>query len=82
MVKKQNPLVKLKASKANIKFAELVKILQLLGYIEQNIVGSHFIFGKTGHLPILIVKPHGNKKTCHPKDVNKVIKLLEAAENE
>jgi predicted RNA binding protein YcfA (HicA-like mRNA interferase family) len=79
MVKKQSPLVRLKASKSTIKFAELVRILQSAGYTEQNIVGSHCVFGKTGQLPVLIVKPHGNKNTCLPKDVNRVIKILEAA---
>ena len=81
MVKEQNLLVKLKANKSNIKFADLVKILESAGFREQNIVGSHHTFGKLGYLLILIVKPHGNNKTCHPKDVNKVIRILETIED-
>ena len=80
MVKKQNPLIKLRTSKSNIRFEELVKTLLSLGYREQNVIGSHHIFGKSGCLQLLIVKPLGNKKTCHPRDVNKVIKVLEAIE--
>jgi predicted RNA binding protein YcfA (HicA-like mRNA interferase family) len=78
MVKKESPLVRLKKHKTNVGFSDLVHVLNQNGYVEQSVKGSHHIFGKQGHLPIMIVKPHGGKKSCHPMDVNKVIKMLEA----
>lgn len=68
----------LKGNKKSVKFEVLRKILLKVGYVEQSITGSHHIFSKPAHLPIMIVKPHGGKKHCHPMDVNKVIKMLEA----
>ena len=78
MAKKENQLAKLKKNKTNIAFSELIRILRDEGYTEQSITGSHHIFGKKDTLPVMIVKPHGGKKSCHPMDVNKVIKILEA----
>ena len=82
MVKKNNQLVRLKKNKTNIAFSELSQILRNEGYVEQSIKGSHYIFGEKGNLPIMIVKPHGGKKSCHPMDVNKVIKILEVLNEE
>jgi predicted RNA binding protein YcfA (HicA-like mRNA interferase family) len=82
MAKKENPLTRLKKHKTNIGFSELVHILRDKGYVEQSIKGSHHIFGKKGNLPVMIVKPHGGKKSCHPMDVNKVIKMLEGLNEE
>jgi len=82
MGKKSNYLFSLSKNKKGIRFTELVKVLKENGYTERNIAGSHHVYGKQGHLPIMIVKPHGGKNFCHPKDVNKVINLLKTVNNE
>jgi predicted RNA binding protein YcfA (HicA-like mRNA interferase family) len=82
MIKKENPIPRLKKRKTDIAFAELAHILADNGYTEQSIRGSHHIFGKRGELPIMIVKSHSGNKSCRPMDVNKVIKMLEAMNEE
>jgi len=77
MVKKQAPLVRLKKNKTSIRFDELVALLRECGYSVQSVTGSHHIFGKPDQLSIMLVKPHGGKKNCHPMDVNEVIRVLE-----
>jgi predicted RNA binding protein YcfA (HicA-like mRNA interferase family) len=78
MPRGQSPLTRLKKNKIRITFEELVALLADFGYLEKNRSGSHYIYGRSGSLPIMIVKPHGGKKYCHPMDVNKVIRLMES----
>ena len=78
MIKKQDDLALLKKNKTGVKFQDLVRILKQRDWAHQSTNGSHYIFCKAGFLPIMIVKPHGNHKFCHPMDVNKVIAVLES----
>lgn len=82
MAKKSDPLSRLKKNKKNTKFDDLVAVLHDNNYSQQSITGSHYIFGKRGSLPIMIVRPHGSRQYCHPRDVNKAIKMLEALSDE
>jgi len=76
MVKKLDDRTKLIRNKKSTRLNELERILKQNGWKLQSTTGSHFTYGKTGCLPIMIVKPHGNKKYCHPMDVIKVINAL------
>ena len=78
MVKKQDDLSKLKGNKKSVRFNELERILNQHGWILQSTSGSHHIYCRKGCLPIMIVRPHGKHKFCHPMDVNKVIAGLES----
>ncbi len=80
MAKKQDYLCMLKGNKKNIRFTVIERILKRHAWKLQSTNGSHHIYSKTGRIPILIVKPHGNNKFCHPMDVNKVILELEIEE--
>jgi predicted RNA binding protein YcfA (HicA-like mRNA interferase family) len=77
MIKKQDDLTVLKNSKLSIRFAELDRILQRHGWQTQSVHGSHHIYCKPSHLPIMVVRPHGKQKYCHPMDVKKVITALQ-----
>jgi predicted RNA binding protein YcfA (HicA-like mRNA interferase family) len=77
MVKKQDDATQLKKNKSGTRFADLVQILKQHGWEHQSAAGSHHVYSKAHCLPIMIVKPHGTQKHCHPKDVNKVISALE-----
>lgn len=78
MVKKPDDLSLLKKNKTGVRFEDLIRILKRHGWEHKSTTGSHYIYGKTGSLPIMIVKPHGKHKYCHPMDVNKVIAMLES----
>lgn len=77
-MKKQDELSQLRKNKMRTRFSDLARILKLHGWQVQSITGSHHVYSKKGRLPILVVKPHGKQKYCHPMDVNKVITALEA----
>jgi predicted RNA binding protein YcfA (HicA-like mRNA interferase family) len=77
MAKKQDDITKLLSNKKSTRFDDLVRIMKQHGWELRSTKGSHHTYTKAGFLPIMIVKPHANKKYCHPMDVNKVINALE-----
>ena len=57
----------------NIKFSDLQKILDILGF-KCRIKGDHFIYTKTGIDEILNIQPNGNKaKAYQVKQVRNII---------
>lgn len=80
MAKRSDDLTRLKRNKTGIRFNDLDRILRRLGWTCQSSTGSHYVYSKSRCLPIMIVKPHGTKKHCHPMDVSKVIAELQAAQ--
>lgn len=80
MAKKQDDLTRLKANQTSVRFNDLERILKQHGWKLQDISGSHHIYSKAGRLPVMIVKPHGKHKYCHPIDVDKVIVELDFSE--
>ena len=72
---------KLAENPRGIRFSELLRVLQDLGYVEARRRGSHHVFRPSGEGPsIIIVKPHGGRALCSEIDVKKVIRLLEDQE--
>jgi len=43
-----------------MKFEDMVRVLEYFGWTRKNVVGSHFTYYRKGHMPITIVK-HKNK---------------------
>jgi predicted RNA binding protein YcfA (HicA-like mRNA interferase family) len=80
MAKKQDDLTWLKKNKMGVRFNDLEHLLKQHGWHHQSTTGSHHVYAKAGCLPIMVVKPHGKQKYCHPMDVNKVIAALDAQE--
>jgi len=72
---------KLAENPRGVRFAELVRVLQSLGYAEVRSRGSHHVFRPLGSGPsILLVKPHGGRALCAEVDVKRVLALLEEQE--
>ena len=68
------------ASDANISFADLTKLLDVLGFTER-VRGSHHIFSKSGIEEILNLQPRGAKaKPYQVKQVRHVILKYRLAE--
>ncbi len=80
MAKKKDDLTRLKGNKVSVRFNGLERILKQHGWELQSTSGSHHVYAKADRLPVMIVKPHGKHKYCHPMDVNKVIAELEFEE--
>ena len=61
----------------NIRFAQAAALLTHEGFMLFNNRGSHRTYHhKDGRL-ITVVVPHGKRKTCHPEDVRKLLKVLD-----
>ena len=72
---------KLAENPRGIRFAELVRVLQSMGYVEVRSRGSHHVFRPTGPGPsLLLVKPHAGRAFCAEVDVKRVLALLEEQE--
>jgi len=72
---------KLSEAPRAIRFAELVRVLNDLGYSEARSRGSHHVFRPEGQGPsILIVKPHAGRAFCAEADVRRVVALLDQQE--
>jgi len=64
-----------------VRFSEVVRVLDHLGYVEVRSRGSHHVFRPDGQGPsILIVKPHSGRTLCAEADVRKILTLLEDQE--
>ena len=72
---------KLAENPRGIRFAELVRVLQSMGYVEVRSRGSHHVFRPSGPGPsLLLVKPHAGRAFCAEVDVKRVLALLEEQE--
>lgn len=60
----------------NVRFTEAQRVLEAYSWTVDNIVGSHYTFLK-GKRRLVLIKPHGGRKTLHPKDVKKVLQAIE-----
>jgi predicted RNA binding protein YcfA (HicA-like mRNA interferase family) len=67
---------KMQRSPGNIRFAEVDALLHYEGFILFAKRGSHRTYHHVDGRLITIVVPHGGKKTCHPKDIRKLLEIL------
>jgi predicted RNA binding protein YcfA (HicA-like mRNA interferase family) len=65
------------ASPGKIRFVEIKALVLHEGFILLNTRGSHRTFHREDGRVLNVVEPHGNRKTCHPDDVRRVLEALE-----
>jgi predicted RNA binding protein YcfA (HicA-like mRNA interferase family) len=56
--------------------SEVNALLKYEGFVVFNQRGSHYTFHHANRRLITIVKPHGGRKTCHPGDIKKLLRVL------
>ena len=78
MSKKEKLIQAIMNNPTNVKFEDLKKILESIGYTAINRGGSHYVFTKEGCLSLTI--PY--KRPVKVIYVKQVIKILEEQENE
>ncbi|MGO9463876.1 MAG: type II toxin-antitoxin system HicA family toxin [Isosphaeraceae bacterium] len=59
-----------------VRFTQLRALLRYEGFEVVNIRGSHFTYQHDDGRLLVVVRPHGKHKTCHPRDVRKVLEAL------
>ena len=76
MSRRDTLLERLRFSPATTRFSQLHALLQYEGFTVINTRGSHFTYQHGDGRLLVIVRPHGKRKTCHPRDVLKVLEVL------
>jgi predicted RNA binding protein YcfA (HicA-like mRNA interferase family) len=67
---------KMRNTPHNIRFAQTSALLRYEAFVLFNKRGSHRTYHHADGRLITVVVPHGKRKTCHPKDVSKLLKVL------
>jgi len=76
MSRRDKLVQRMRATPANIRFSDVVALLNYEGFVLFNSRGSHFTFHRHDGRVLTIVRPHGGRKTCHQSDVRKVLEAL------
>jgi predicted RNA binding protein YcfA (HicA-like mRNA interferase family) len=70
-------LQKMRNSPTGVRFAEVVALLRIEGFVLFNRRGSHCTFHREDGRLLTIVRPHGSRNTCHPADIRKLLEAIE-----
>lgn len=76
MSRREKLVDKMRTNPGNIRFSEVVALLQHEGFVLFNSRGSHRTFHRADGRLLTIVRPHGGRKTCHPDDIRKILEAL------
>ena len=76
MSQRDTLLEKMRKSPGNIRFSEVDALLRYEEFVLFNQRGSHRTYHHADGRVITIVVPHGRRKTCHPVDVRKLLRIL------
>jgi predicted RNA binding protein YcfA (HicA-like mRNA interferase family) len=62
---------------AAVRFGHLQSLLKYEDFQITNKCGIHFTYHHDDGRLLVVVRPHGRHKTCHPKDIRKVLEELD-----
>jgi predicted RNA binding protein YcfA (HicA-like mRNA interferase family) len=66
----------MRTTPADVRFAQLQALLKYEGFQVINTRGSHFTYHHDDGRLLVVVRPHGRHKTCHPRDIRRVLEVL------
>ena len=69
-------LAKMRTTPGKVRFGEINALLRYEGFVPFNQRGSHCSYHRADGRVITIVRPHGNRKTCHPEDIRRLLEAL------
>ncbi len=76
MSRREKLLAKMRFSPWSIRFAEVEALLKHEGFALVNKRGSHRTFAHADGRSLVIVQPHGGRKTCHRDDIRDLLRVL------
>ena len=76
MARREKLIDKMRNRPGSIRFTEVEALLKYEGFVLFNQRGSHCTFHRADGRVLTIVKPHGGRKTCHPSDVRRLLRVL------
>jgi predicted RNA binding protein YcfA (HicA-like mRNA interferase family) len=78
MTRKDKLRQRMQQSPSSIRFEEVEALLRSEGFVLFNQRGSHQTWHHMDGRLLTIVRPHGGRKTCHPADIKRLIKVLQS----
>lgn len=76
MTRRDKLIEKMRSSPGNIRFSAVDALLKYEGFVLFNQRGSHCTYHRADERIVTIVKPHGGRKTCHPSDIRRLLRVL------
>ena len=76
MSRREKLLEKMRSRPGDVRFAEVDAFLTAHAFVLFNQRGSHCSYHRADGRVLTIVKPHGGRKTCHPADIRRLLKVL------
>lgn len=76
MSRHEKLLDKMRTRPGDVRFQEVDAVLRRLGFVLFNQRGSHCTYHRADGRVLTIVKPHGGRKTYHPADIRRLLKVL------
>jgi len=61
----------------DLRFDDVDAYLRFEGFVLFNRRGSHCTYHHRDGRLLTVVRPHGKRKTCHPDDIRKLVKVLD-----
>ncbi|MBX9787471.1 MAG: type II toxin-antitoxin system HicA family toxin [Pirellulales bacterium] len=76
MSRRDKLIEQMRNSPGEIRFGSVAALLSHEGFVVFNKRGSHRTYHHKDGRVLTIVVPHGSRKTCHPSDIQKLLKVL------
>ncbi len=77
MSRREKLVEKMRRSPQSVRFGEVQALLRYQGFVLFNRRGSHCTYHREDGRLLTVVRPHGQRKTCHPEDIRKILEALE-----
>ena len=71
MTRREKLLEKMRNSPGNIRFEDVDALLRAEDFVLFNQRGSHRTYHRADGKVVTVVRPHGERKTCHPADIRR-----------
>lgn len=76
MTRRDELIDKMRRSPGDIRFSQADALLKYEGFVLFNQRGSDCSSHRADGRVLTIVKPHGGRKTCHPSDIRRLLRVL------
>jgi predicted RNA binding protein YcfA (HicA-like mRNA interferase family) len=77
MSRREKLLVKMRKTPDQIRITEVESLLLFEGFERINRRGSHDTYRRADGRILVVVRPHGGRPACHPRDIRRILEALE-----
>ncbi len=76
MSRRDKLLDKMRTTPDKIRITEVEALLRFEGFDLINRRGSHETYRRADGRVLVVVRPHGGRTTCHPRDIRRILEAL------